>query len=887
MTAIPVSATDGVTTTGIDTVLETGRRINGTIAVPYTPEAPDYGLKLAIYDSIGGLVDDLFFDDYYLDSGDDSYQTPVLIPGNYRLRFEAINADSSVKYIREYYNDKQTLATADIISLGASSSVNDIDVVFARDVSGDTTELQTSIDGPAIISVYNGQYSPNPFDISATISNIGSTTANNIQVSLNLPDELDYTSPNPTLTYNVASLAPGQQFQVSWNVEVQLFDIPDPSRYTSYSVNVVADNAASQSTEKQIIIPAVFLDDFNDNKINASYWIDDIDIPITYLEEVNGQVELTLPDLILSQDQKFPKQWSRGYTSSCQLRGDFDIQTDYALSQWPSSNGVRIGIVANEAGSVMRASYGPSTDFPGQPREVYATEHAKLGGSTKDVVNIPTNDLLGKLRLVRSGNISTGYYYSAGAWTQIAQGSATIRDTNFGFDIWTQGDTFANHEVKAFFDNFVVNKGQLLCDTDSDGLLDDWESNGIDINKDGLKDLILSTDPRHKDLFVEADYMECGVQGSICDSLFAHSHKPNDDFSKDITEAFAKVPVANPDGIPGIRLHVEIDEAVPEIKNIVFNSRATESYDDFDDIKDGTVQPCDGHFGKLGDRESNSNCANILAAKLLVYRYAIFGHAILGTGATGQSEMPGNDFLISLGGWYNIQHLGGYRDVEAATFMHELGHTLGLSHGGSLFNYANCKPNYYSVMNYTYQFTNFDPTRPLAYSNQALATLNEKSLDETKGVGGATDRYVVYNNTHLFMPRANEPVDWNNDGDTQDTNVSADINYHSKINECNQPSSDQVLEGYNDLNNLRYRILSSGDYQDGIHYTASEIREPSEEEVIEAAKSVDFDRDGFNNYDDNCPAVSNPDQQDTDHNGVGDVCDILQQNTIYVPITIR
>ncbi len=73
--------------------------------------------------------------------------------------------------------------------------------------------------------------------------------------------------------------------------------------------------------------------------------------------------------------------------------------------------------------------------------------------------------------------------------------------------------------------------------------------------------------------------------------------------------------------------------------------------------------------------------------------------------------------------------------------MHELGHNLGLYHGGG--DNCNYKPNYNSVMNYLYQFpgidTNCDPLPDglLSYSTGSRITLLESPLDENLGTCGA------------------------------------------------------------------------------------------------------------------------------------------------------
>jgi hypothetical protein len=193
---------------------------------------------------------------------------------------------------------------------------------------------------------------------------------------------------------------------------------------------------------------------------------------------------------------------------------------------------------------------------------------------------------------------------------------------------------------------------------------------------------------------------------------------------------------------------------------------------------------------------------------------------------TGVGDWGGGDAMVTMGGFSNAEGLPVGTDLQqAGTIMHELGHTLMLSHGGSAEN-PNCSPAYLSIMNYLFQLRGLvdgDGRLQIDYSGQSLGPLYENVLNEGEGLGSAVDYqtawYAPWNG--IGSPAARhcngsplspmEPalirvdgaadefggIDWNTDGDTSD-NVDQDINFDGVVNDADTP-----LEGFDDWDKLR------------------------------------------------------------------------------------
>jgi len=357
-------------------------------------------------------------------------------------------------------------------------------------------------------------------------------------------------------------------------------------------------------------------------------------------------------------------------------------------------------------------------------------------------------------------------------------------------------------------------KTEALTDTDGDGIPDTIEENGYDaVNRNGnlVHVNLPGADKNRKDIYVYVSWLE---------RLLEHNHRPDQAAIDKVEQTFNNAPVdcdSLGQNCKGINLHVTIapngivettgNNGNQEIGSVL--GACDYNWNEFAIIKDS-------HFPK---------------EYLPTYHYMIFGHNLptysdprcTGSPSGISRGLGASDFLIGVGDWEASPHLSGtLTEGRATLFMHELGHNLGLGHGGVILSAdgqrvgpdgTNYKPNYLSVMNYSFSGGattglirgssyglikrcrifffcdgNLDYSR---FGSDVLPDLVEANLNETAGLGTRSapkgtevkdygSRYFCNPTSGFTNPRPIEPidtlVDWNCDRFTELVSVSADIN---------------------------------------------------------------------------------------------------------------
>lgn len=303
-----------------------------------------------------------------------------------------------------------------------------------------------------------------------------------------------------------------------------------------------------------------------------------------------------------------------------------------------------------------------------------------------------------------------------------------------------------------------------LADLDGDALPDIWETDGVPVEAGGPLDLAaMGASPEHKDILIHVDFIE---------SMPAYAKRDAIQGMTKVRQLFADSPVLNIDGTRGINVHIDcggqcymnsptatLDDlgettrwgSRSESRSLDDNGRGyswsptSTAYCEYTPYWEGEMfDPLTLRFECLeptGSASEEMMRSLDSTHRLQAFRYALVTDSMGTSESSGSSSavfpddlgdtdassdtMKSEGFIVAAGtdgDWLN-------RVEFAGTFMHELGHSLGLWHGGlfgpkSLEQSAfDCKTNYESVMSYYYQLSGI----ALGYSNHAEPTVPRSS----------------------------------------------------------------------------------------------------------------------------------------------------------------
>jgi hypothetical protein len=246
-------------------------------------------------------------------------------------------------------------------------------------------------------------------------------------------------------------------------------------------------------------------------------------------------------------------------------------------------------------------------------------------------------------------------------------------------------------------------------DTDGDGLLDGDEVLGTAA---GLDLPALGVHPLRRNILLEYDWFdssaECGFP----------THRPTPGAIARVAQMFASAPVSNPDGSTGITVLQDYGQGGAFAGGNAIT---------------GWPARLPGTFDAT---HAAIKSANFDPKRAGYFHYVLMAYSYRGTTSSGYAEIVGDDLLVTLQCARSDQ-------IAANAIAHELGHNLGLRHGGDVG--CNGKPNYASIMNYAYTFSGAEAqcgsgVYAAGFSRGTRPTLDESALDETRGLCGTAPR---------------------------------------------------------------------------------------------------------------------------------------------------
>jgi parallel beta-helix repeat protein len=383
-----------------------------------------------------------------------------------------------------------------------------------------------------------------------------------------------------------------------------------------------------------------------------------------------------------------------------------------------------LGLIYEEASDLSYANPDTDNDFVSDTCELRNGLNPRDGSDWRDD---PDNDMLNNYmeclfgtnprRKDTDGDTFKGNF-NDGAELSYWEGRGII-DAGLLWRIWLHlVDPFDEGALTVAEQVQIIRVSQYLNtgDEDADGYVGGWEANapGFDpLNRcNGIMCISPNVDPEEDGIINMREYAtwragfdtDPAVQDVIVEVDWVQGFDPRDDFRTFLGNDPDDAPnwVAGGNTIPdnleagvfaykkeGMNLVLFYDDELPSwvdgADDRMSKSEANFVYDVyFDALDDDSVHAGISRYGVLVDEINIAGC-----------------------GCSGIASRIRTDFFLVAFGTLTTDRR------RSSTFIHELGHALGLRHGGN--HDTNFKPNYNSVMNYRFQFPGVDGSDPPDY----------------------------------------------------------------------------------------------------------------------------------------------------------------------------
>ena len=369
----------------------------------------------------------------------------------------------------------------------------------------------------------------------------------------------------------------------------------------------------------------------------------------------------------------------------------------------------------------------------------------------------------------------------------------------------------------------------ITCNTDADndGIPDCSEVAGSTFAGLPLYDWGARTGQR--DIFIEVDYMDATDGGN---QTADEGIIPQKDALQMVVDSFAA---------QGIAIHFDVGNLHDNASGLDpadFDLGGGEEVPFFDGV---TFDPADARANLYDYKRDYMEYSRIQ-----VFHYLLFANSQEldgSSGSSGLAEINANDLIVSLGNWNlsttDANETNKLINYQASTLMHELGHNLGLLHGGN--ENDNYKPNYFSIMNYLYQLSglstigtdegdrvyassNFHSGSSTCYSGLSNSRYtNTFKMDYSHGNAGSFN-FAAINETLGLGQIGSNNVDFDCDGNDTETSVT--------MPDANGDLSGTItdFDDWSNINLLFQRSFSGSNT--GSFSTYSTSNTPDESELI-------------------------------------------------------